>query len=199
MPGTSLRPPSFDSTETQRWANDVTLALQQLLQRYRQPAFGRPVTFKGQRATALAPAVQPTDATRLDQVEALIAGIDLEALTNYSQGSFTMTATDMTTSVTGTAVYTKVGRVVTLAIPSLTGTSNGTTFALSGLPADITPSQTSFFRVPAQDNTVWLETAWLETDEGSTTLNLYTNVLASGWTASGTKSLWFCQITYQAL
>jgi len=54
--------------------------------------------------------------------------------------SFTATATGLTTSLTGTVYYRKVGDLVTLDLPIIGGTSNATTFTLTGMPAAIIPA-----------------------------------------------------------
>lgn len=56
-----------------------------------------------------------------------------------SSGSFTITATGLTATVTGTAYYYASPGIVTLTIPFLQGTSNATSFTLTGLPAAIRP------------------------------------------------------------
>jgi hypothetical protein len=58
----------------------------------------------------------------------------------YTEGAFTGTLTNCTTSPTGTFSYVRVGKHVTLKIPSVTGTSNTNAMTITGLPAAITPS-----------------------------------------------------------
>jgi hypothetical protein len=57
-------------------------------------------------------------------------------------GSFTITYTGMTATVTGTAVWSRQGNEVTLLLPALSGTSNANTFTMTGLPAAIQPART---------------------------------------------------------
>jgi hypothetical protein len=52
-------------------------------------------------------------------------------------GSFTGTAVGLTSAVTVTCHYTITGTSVTLYIPTISGTSNSTSFSMSGLPAAI--------------------------------------------------------------
>lgn len=54
--------------------------------------------------------------------------------------TFTMGVTGLTTSPTATASYQKLANHVMLSIPALSGTSNSTSFTLTGLPAAIQPS-----------------------------------------------------------
>ena len=48
--------------------------------------------------------------------------------------------TGFTGAVTATVRYVKVGRLVTLPVPTLTGTSNATTFTVTGLPVALRPA-----------------------------------------------------------
>jgi hypothetical protein len=52
---------------------------------------------------------------------------------------FTVGTTGFSGTVTGTAKYQRVGRMVILDLPALSGTSNSAAFTLTGLPAEITP------------------------------------------------------------
>lgn len=60
-------------------------------------------------------------------------------LDDYEEGSFTVTGTGFTTTITGTAYYTKIGNAVSLSIPDLAGTSNTTSFTITGLPVELRP------------------------------------------------------------
>lgn len=117
-----------------------------------------------------------------------------EAFT-YNEGSFTFTATGMTTSPTGTAAFTRFGSGVILSIPAIVGTSNATTFTLTGLPAEIIPaSANQACRGVCQDagveanctvriSTAGAVTLLIEAVNGGTTVVPY----SSGWTNSGIK------------
>lgn len=67
----------------------------------------------------------------------------------YEEGSFTATLTGVTTSVTGTARYVRVGKSVTLYLPPLVGVSNSTSCTITGMPAAIASSRQQSFPVPA--------------------------------------------------
>lgn len=55
--------------------------------------------------------------------------------------TFTISTTGFSgTAPSGTAKYQKIGNMVILNIPALSGTSNSTAFTLTGLPAHIRPS-----------------------------------------------------------
>ena len=71
---------------------------------------------------------------------ALSGGV-LSATTTYEEGTFTLTATGFSgTPPSGTASYVRVGKQVTINLPSLSGTSNATTFTVTGLPVALYPS-----------------------------------------------------------
>ncbi len=57
----------------------------------------------------------------------------------HDSGTFTMTGTGFTASVTGTARWILLRDHVTLDIPMLSGTSNSGDFTLTGMPAAIYP------------------------------------------------------------
>ena len=57
------------------------------------------------------------------------------------KGTFTITYTGMTGSVTGTAVWVRIGSLVMLYLPAESGTSNAATFTATGLPAAIQPAR----------------------------------------------------------
>lgn len=71
-------------------------------------------------------------------------------------GSFTGTLTAMTAGTTGTVFYSITGDIVTLyTTATITGTSNGTTMTMTGLPAIVTPGSNK--EVPCsslEDNSV---------------------------------------------
>lgn len=105
-----------------------------------------------------------------------------------STDSFTITGTGFVANPTGTAYYAKVGPVVALFVPELTDTSNATTFTLTGLPAAITPTQTTYAAILQTDNgTDGL--GFARFNASSTTVDLFVNPLAA-WTAAGAKRLY---------
>ncbi len=57
-----------------------------------------------------------------------------------SGGTFTVTATGMTASVTGTATYEKIGNLVGIRIPALSGTSNFGELTVTGIPSGLWPT-----------------------------------------------------------
>ena len=109
--------------------------------------------------------------------------------------TFTITATGFTTSVTGTARYVLLGTIVILFIPSLTGTSNATTLTLTGLPAAIQPTQTSFEELRVADNGIDL-LGIARLNSGSGTIDIFSTVALAIWTALGTKTIYPLYICY---
>ena len=110
--------------------------------------------------------------------------------------SFTITGTGFTTLVTGLAfILVERREVVTLFLPNLTGTSNDTTFTLTGLPTTATPFQETLHPLTIQDNgAVALGT--LRLNAGSTIIDLFPIISGGSWTASGTKRLFPTWLSY---
>jgi hypothetical protein len=106
-------------------------------------------------------------------------------------GTFTSTYTGFTAGVTCTSTWSRIGKLVILTLCSATGTSNATTFTMTGLPSAIQP--------PALNQNVALPPE--QVNDNSATLTCCTDALiqggsgtvtfrktgASGWTAAGTK------------
>lgn len=113
----------------------------------------------------------------------------------YEEGTFTVTATGFSgTAPSGTARYVRVGKQVTLQLPTLTSnTSNATTFTVTGLPAALYPWVTLNCVAPIIDNGV----------DQYGTVNVTTagviNVYKAAWgafTASGQKTLYPVSLVY---
>lgn len=119
-------------------------------------------------------------------------------LDEYFEGTSTLTAVGMTTSPTGGATFVKVGKMVTLDIPTITGTSNSTSFTLTGLNSKLIPSANRVFLVRTVNNggATTVSVGWVETSTG--TIHLANNLTQGGgsWTASGTKVVYDLTISY---
>lgn len=103
-------------------------------------------------------------------------------------GTFTGTLTGMTGSVTGTCRWNRVGNIVQLFLPIMTGTSNTTALTMTGLPAVIQPARTQAFPVAEiENNTILTGTFAGQVAAASGTVTFLINGNATGWTASGTK------------
>lgn len=117
-------------------------------------------------------------------------------------GTFTITfsTTYFTVAQTGTCVWAKIGSLVTIAFPAISGTSQtttGTSFIGTGIPAVIQPTRAQNFKVPFNtDNGVNGDGGCQITAAGA--LNLYkgTNQTLTSWTASGTKAVAAFSVTY---
>jgi hypothetical protein len=104
-------------------------------------------------------------------------------------GTFTITATGYTAAVTGTATWSRVGKLVTIAVPFLSGTSNATTLTLTGIPVAIQPATLgqSLLITSLVDNAVVLIGGFMSIPSASGT---WTAHPANGvFTASGTKQI----------
>lgn len=105
-----------------------------------------------------------------------------------NRGTFTGTLTGVTGTVTGTIRYEKVGKTVTLYIPSILGTSNATTCTVTGFPTLLTPTRDQFAQLFWRDNGADGSGQLSITTGG--TLILYKVVGTSGgFTGSGQKGL----------
>lgn len=113
---------------------------------------------------------------------------------DYVSSTFTATGTGFTAGVSSTARYVKLGIMVWLWFDVLTGTSNATTFTITGLPAAIQPTRISHHYVLGQDNGASTRVL-MKLNAGSTTIDLYA---ADGvvWTAANGKSLYECWVCY---
>jgi hypothetical protein len=116
---------------------------------------------------------------------------------SYDEGTFTATATGMTTTVSGTATYVKIGRQVTLMLPDLTGTSNATTFTVTGLPAPLLPASspgTARVATLTQDTGVFAF-GFVQLDAGTGAISVNKSNFAA-WGTGGAKAMYASPVTY---
>lgn len=114
---------------------------------------------------------------------------------SYTESTFTATATGMTTTVTGTARYTKIGTQVTVMLPVLSGTSNATTFTVTGLPGALAPVAAVRAWAYVHNGTDFaFGSVYLPA--GTTTLTVYRDAAQTAWVASGVKVLYDCTLIY---
>lgn len=124
-----------------------------------------------------------------------VLSTDPNVLDRYAEGSYTGTATGFTANPTGTITYVRVGRQVTLSFPStFFGTSNATTFTITGGPADITPA--SFKNVYASLTDVGVVGIGVGSVQTDGSIVFYKAPGGVAFTASGSKSLNVCSVTY---
>lgn len=116
-----------------------------------------------------------------------------------ARGSFTATGTGFTANPTGTAVYSITNNVVTLFIPTLTGTSNATSFTITGLPAAITPTTNhSGFPTQFTNNSVVSTAAGFALIGSSGVITLSQDwTAAATWSNTGTKAITAVTFCYQ--
>lgn len=62
---------------------------------------------------------------------------------SIASGTAVLTMTGVSGSVTGTASWARVGKLASLFVPAINGTSNATTMTLTGVPAAIQPATSS--------------------------------------------------------
>lgn len=127
-------------------------------------------------------------------------GVTAAALVNMSPdtGTFTETyATGFTTTPTASAVWTKMGNLVCLVLPTLSATSNATGFTITGLPTVIQAVRTQRVSIGGiQDNGTIVGTGGVSVTN-SGTLTMTFNGSSTGFTGTGTKGLTastFCYI-----
>lgn len=117
----------------------------------------------------------------------------------HETGTFTATGTGFTVNPTGTARWVRLGNQITLFVPTLSGTSNATTFTVTGLPVALQPTQTSFVVCMGTDNGTPLATRILRLQAGSVTMDLFPTAALGAWAAAGTKTLNALWLAYAQL
>lgn len=125
------------------------------------------------------------------------AGTKLDA---YEEGTFTGTLTGVDSAVTGTLIYVRVGKVVTLYIPTLTGTSNTTACTVTGMPSAIYPGRRQILVAEGivDNGNNYIGSLDLST-AGVITLGFRSSLTAAPsdtFTNSGTKGLNIITVTY---
>jgi hypothetical protein len=101
----------------------------------------------------------------------------------------------MSTTVTGTARYVKIGTQVTLMLGELSGTSNATTFTMTGLPALLVPVANVRAWCYVHDGT-GLGFSSVFIPAASNVITVYRNAAQAAWTASGLKAVYDPTMTY---
>lgn len=110
-------------------------------------------------------------------------------LPSYGDSSFTVTGTGFAaTAPTGTAYWARYGNIVVLNLPAFNGTSNSTSFGLTGLPAAIQPPRPNNVAVNFLEDNGAATTGAAQINGSAITFFKGTSTSAS-WTASGTKGL----------
>ena len=114
---------------------------------------------------------------------------------SYEEGTFTVTATGFTATITGTAYYVRVGKQITLMLPELNGTSNSATFTVTGLPAGLAPARATRLIVLAHSSGTYIY-SMLYIPSSSTVINVFRDASQTAWITSGVKVLYDCTLVY---
>lgn len=107
-----------------------------------------------------------------------------------STGISTFTFNGIAGSPTGNMEWWTIGNFAFIQLGSVTGTSNATTFTITGVPAQIQPNATCNIPVPVwtvRDNGVLLANVQASITGGTITMNAAS--AGNGWTASGNKGV----------
>lgn len=115
----------------------------------------------------------------------------------YTEGTFTGTLTGCTTSPTVTIYYVRVGKHVTLTIPStITATSNTTAATITGLPAALRPARSQFMAYDGvwNNSSTYMGSIGINITAGFDRLELWYHSAAgtastNSFTSSGLKGL----------
>jgi hypothetical protein len=110
----------------------------------------------------------------------------------FQANTFTAAWTGFSAAPGSTLIsYRKVGNLVTLVMPITNGTSNATTFTMTGLPAALWPAAFGNVSVNCfgmEDNGAYVSGAGTAVINGSSGIvTFYTTPAHGGWTASGAK------------
>lgn len=126
--------------------------------------------------------------TTVDSINLTATAIQIAGTALTSSGNFTPGFTGFSANPSAnTAQYAITGNHVALQLSFVTGTSNATTFTITGLPAAIRPVRKQVLRFPGLvDNGTTLNTgqAVINTDG---TITLYPSDTSTTWTNSGNK------------
>jgi hypothetical protein len=120
-------------------------------------------------------------------------GLGTAATQTYTEGTFTATGTGFTAGVTATAQYVRVGKLATLRLPDLSGTSNATTMTVTGLPAAMSPTAVIRQPVVIQNNGAYALGMMQIT---GTTIDVFSTGGFTGFVATGAKALISTAIAY---
>jgi hypothetical protein len=113
------------------------------------------------------------------------------ATNSGTSGTFTITGTGFTVNPTATATWRKNNGFVTLYIPanSMLGTSNSTSFNLTGLPAGLSPTSIQKLQLVQAFDAGNIISCFPIIGAGGTSINLNPVRAGQVWTASGSKIL----------
>lgn len=138
--------------------------------------------------------VQTTNDVQFDDVRATRFTTNGTAFFDYEEGSFTGTGQGFVSDPSYSISYVKIGKIVTLTIPTFDGTSDSTGFQITGIPSNLRPSTS---KTPTQsmfhgENNGTLSTMMRLTFNNTDRLDVYFwngSSFVSIFTSSGIKSI----------
>jgi hypothetical protein len=130
-------------------------------------------------------------ATPLDLNGGLLTADSIVSRKFYHDGAYLGTLTGVTTTVTDSIRFVRIGKQVTLKIPEMAGTSNSGGMSITGMPAEITPPNSVFLsgeeQANCQDGGAYYMSCTIVIISGTLTYAAPVSGGYSGFTTSGTK------------
>lgn len=109
-------------------------------------------------------------------------------------GTFTGTLGGVSTSVTGTIRYTKIGDLVNLNVPAFSGPSNSTAKVISGMVSSLFPAANKIGFTQVNDNGGGTVVGSLSVSSGA--INVFATAANGNWTNTGTAIISIFQLSY---
>lgn len=113
----------------------------------------------------------------------------------FNVGAFTGTLSGCTTSPTGVIEWSLNDDVVTMTIPVIEGTSNATGASITGMPTHLYPSEAQGCVAFITDNSTTVASRLNVNTNG--VIQIFATPVSSTFTASGTKGVQSCVVTYR--
>jgi hypothetical protein len=104
-------------------------------------------------------------------------------------GTFTGTLTGMTATVNTTCTFFRIGKFVAIFLGVGAGTSNATTFTMTGLPAEFQPAANTYVCGGVSLENNGLSVLGSADISPSGTISFYNGAFGATWTSSGTKGM----------
>ena len=125
------------------------------------------------------------------------ASSDVNTLDYYKEGTFTATGTGFSNATPPSSAwyYVRVGKQVTISTGLITGTSNTTTFTVTGLPSELIPPIIRNCMIRIRDNGGALILGLMQIGTGGT-LSIFKTPNGDVFTASGNKAIYPSELTY---
>lgn len=118
----------------------------------------------------------------------------------YKQSSYTAVLRDGNAGApnisSGTAYYTVSGNVVTIDMPTLTGTSTNSAKTVTGIPAHLYPVADKGFAIPANASAGAATCAWASLAMGTGNITMYSDGGGNLWPTSGSVTLRATSFSY---